>query len=356
MGSYSTLVKQMLALLAGGALLIWAAPREAKVWMFALLLFAAAFFIVVSLVRHRQITRLAEEVDEVLHSGRRVDFSNCREGDVAILSNELAKMVSRLARTRDQLEHERNALSDSLADISHQIRTPLTAAGLMLPTIERADDPRERIRATRELEILLERVAWLVTALLKIAKVDAGAMHFETSTVKSAEVARTAAMPLGTALDLHDIDLIFDLDEEATFTGDAMWSAEALENIVKNCMEHTPTGGSITIQVTENAISSNIRVRDTGPGISEEDLPHIFERFYRGHDRIPHESHDSCDADADAASQGAAFSDSPTQPLGFGIGLSLAQALISAQGGTLRACNAHDGGAQFDIAFPKVVV
>ncbi len=356
MGSYSTLVKQTLVLLAGGALLIWAAPREAKTWMVALLLFATLFFIVISLVRHHQIARLAEEVDEVLHSGRRVGFSNCHEGDVAILSNELAKMVSRLARTRDQLEHERNALSDSLADISHQIRTPLTAAGLMLPAIERADDPRERIRATRELEILLERVAWLVTALLKIAKVDAGAMHFETSTVNSAELARAATMPLGTALDLHDIDLIFDLDEEATFTGDAMWSAEALENIVKNCMEHTPMGGSITIQVTENAISSNIRVRDTGPGISEEDLPHIFERFYRGHDRVLHESHDSRDSNADDASQNAAFSDSSAQPLGFGIGLSLAQALISAQGGTLRACNAQGGGAQFDIAFPKVVV
>ena len=138
-----------------------------------------AVFLVVSLYRHRQIRRLAEEIDEVLHSGRTVDFSNCREGDVAVLANELSKMVSRLSRTRDQLARERNALADSLADVSHQIRTPLTAIALMLPVVERADDARERKRAVRELESMIERVSWLVTTLLKIAKVDAGAMHVE---------------------------------------------------------------------------------------------------------------------------------------------------------------------------------
>lgn len=111
---------------------------------------AAGVFLVVSLYRHRQIRRLAEEIDEVLHSGRTVDFSNCREGDVAVLANELSKMVSRLSRTRDQLARERNALADSLADVSHQIRTPLTAITLMLPVVERADDARERKRAVRE--------------------------------------------------------------------------------------------------------------------------------------------------------------------------------------------------------------
>ena len=151
------------------AVLVWAAPAEAKLWVAVTGAVLLAVFLAVSLYRHRQIRRLAEEIDEVLHSGRTVDFSNCREGDVAVLANELSKMVSRLARTRDQLARERNALADSLADVSHQIRTPLTAITLMLPVVERADDARERKRAVRELESMIERVSWLVTTLLKIA-------------------------------------------------------------------------------------------------------------------------------------------------------------------------------------------
>ena len=145
------------------AVLAWAAPSEVKPWVAGTGAVLLAVFLVVSLYRHRQIRRLAEEIDEVLHSGRTVDFSNCREGDVAVLANELSKMVSRLSRTRDQLARERNALADSLADVSHQIRTPLTAITLMLPVVEWADDARERKRAVRELESMIERVSWLVT-------------------------------------------------------------------------------------------------------------------------------------------------------------------------------------------------
>lgn len=115
------------------AVLAWAAPSEAKPWVAGTGAVLLAVFLAVSLYRHRQIRRLAEEIDEVLHSGRTVGFSNCREGDVAVLANELSKMVSRLSRTRDQLSRERNALADSLADVSHQIRTPLTAITLMRP-------------------------------------------------------------------------------------------------------------------------------------------------------------------------------------------------------------------------------
>ena len=281
------------------AVLVWAAPAEAKLWVAVTGAVLLAVFLAVSLYRHRQIRRLAEEIDEVLHSGRTVDFSNCREGDVAVLANELSKMVSRLARTRDQLARERNALADSLADVSHQIRTPLTAITLMLPVVERADDARERKRAVRELESMIERVSWLVTTLLKIAKVDAGAMHVERREVRAAEVARRAVGPLATAMDLRDVNLVLQLD------------------------------------VREDALATTIAVSDTGPGIAPEDLPHIFERFYRG---------------------GAVEEANVAQPAGFGIGLSLAQALVSAQGGTLRASNNPVGGARFEIAFPKLVV
>lgn len=366
MGSFSTLVRQCAVLVVLTVLFVWLAPA-AKEWIALFGLVVLGFFIGVSLWRHRQVQRLADEVDEVLHSGRRVDFSNCREGDVAVLANELGKMTARLARTSDQLAAERNALADSLADVSHQIRTPLTAVTLMLPVVERADDARERKRAVRELESMIERVSWLVTTLLKIAKVDAGAMHVERREVRAADVARRAVAPLETAMDLRDVALVLDVDEAATFQGDAPWTAEAVENIVKNCMEHTPAGGTVAVEVRDNALGCTIVVSDTGPGIAPEDLPYIFDRFYRGADAARWKGEavgaeeevlagETCEEAVVSGTPAPAVDDTVRQPAGFGIGLSLAQALVTAQGGTLRASNRPQGGARFEIAFPKVVV
>ena len=123
--------------------------------------------------------RLASEVDEVLHEGRRIDFSDYREGDLAILKNQLSKMVATLRDATMRLEKEKGALADALADVSHQIRTPLTAMSLMVPAIEKSTDDAERTRTLRELERMIDRVGWLVSTLLKVAKVDAGAFRVQ---------------------------------------------------------------------------------------------------------------------------------------------------------------------------------
>lgn len=334
-GSSATLARQGAVLAAIMAAFVWAAPTDAKLWVAAAGASALVFFLLISVFRHEQIKRLSFEIDEVLHNGRRVDFSVSREGDVDVLSNELAKMVARLSRTSEQLTIERNALSDSLADISHQIRTPLTAITLMLPSIERAEDPWERKHALRKLEAMIERVSWLVTTLLKIAKIDAGAMHVERKQASCSTTVRRALAPLEASADLHDIRLDLALDEKASFMGDMLWTAEAVENIVKNCIEHTPAGGVISVVAWEDVLATTIKITDTGSGIAPEDLAHVFDRFYRGK------------ADKEAGAR---------ESSGFGIGLSLAQALVSAQGGTIRVSNTEAGGACFMIAFPKLVV
>ena len=293
-------------------------------------------FVAFSLWRYREISRLAAEVDEVLHGGRRVSFSDCREGDVAVLRTEISKMIARLARTSEQLQSEKTALADALADISHQIRTPLTAMSLLVPVAERAADDVARRSALRELDGMVERVSWLVTTLLKLARIDAGVMRLERRQAHVADVAARALAPLELSLDVRGIACSVNVGE-STFEGDEAWTAEALENIVKNCAEATGSGGSVRIEASEDALATRIRVSDNGPGIAPEDLPHVFERFYRG-------------------SRLAATADSSANSQGFGVGLSLAQALISAQGGSLRARNLAEGGACFEITFPKMNV
>ena len=351
---------------------LWAAGGGAAV---------LAGFALCSELRFREMERLSEEVDEVLHEGRRIDFSDYREGDIAILKNQLSKMVAALRDTSMRLEQEKLALADALADVSHQIRTPLTAMELMIPAIENTADAHERTRALRELEGMIDHVGWLVTALLKLAKVDAGAFRVQHAPVNAERMARDALAPLAVAMDLHNVTCMISTEKApsapapetatpsvpapetsasrtpapsagASFLGDAAWSSEALENVLKNCLENTPEGGIIRISISEDALACRIRVTDTGPGIAAEDLPHIFERFYRGKAARRNTS--------EAAQVGRGKTEPPEcqhpHPQGFGIGLALAQSLVTAQGGTLRASNAPEGGARFDMTFPKLTV
>lgn len=303
--------------------------------------------------RYGEISRLSAEIDAVLHDGRPLAISDYREGDVAVLRNEVGKVCARLSKTADDLAAERNALADALADISHQIRTPLTAIELMVPVIERSNDPRERSRRLRELESLVDRVSWLVTSLLKIARIDAGAIKLTAAPAAAADVVRAATEPLAVAFDMRDVACETNVQPNTTFIGDAAWTAEALSNVLKNCMEHTPAGGFVRIEAHEDAVACRFRIQDSGPGIADADLPHVFERFYRGRDNAK--------ANGEAAGSNrldgtADVYESTMRPEGFGIGLSLAQALVNAQGGTIRASNAPEGGARFDIVFPKSTV
>lgn len=338
----------VLALVAGAAW--WLDGARCAAWAAGAGMAACVLFVLFSELRFREVTRLAMEVDEVLHAGRRIDFSDYREGDLAALKNQLSKMVATLRDTGMRLEEEKSALADALADVSHQIRTPLTAMSLMVPVIEKSADDAERTRALRALEGMIDRVGWLVSTLLKVAKVDAGAFRVQAVRVDARRMVKDALSPLAAALDLHDIACTIDASEGASFTGDAAWSAEALENVLKNCMEHTPSGGAIRVEVREDALACRIRVTDTGPGIAPEDLPHVFERFYRG--KKAERPEQSADQPASACEGGC----EPRAAQGFGIGLALAQSLVSAQGGTLRASNAPEGGARFDMTFPKMNV
>lgn len=328
------------ALGAGAAWSLAGAPAAAVVAATAAVLLAV--LLVSTRLRYRRIARMAEQVDAVLHGARDVSFERMREGELAVLASELDKMQSRLALANEDLEREKNALADALADVSHQLKTPLTSLSLMTSLTRGAlvrdgghPDEVERLRTMERLE---GRVEWLVSSLLKLARIDAGVVRLTRAHVSGAELVARAADPLAVTFDLADVTLACDVQPGAGFEGDLAWTAEALENILKNCLEHTPTGGRVSVSCTEDALAFRLRVEDTGPGIAAEDLPHVFERFYRGGEK------------------GEGAGGSEVDPGGVGIGLALAKSLVTAQGGSIRAGNAPDGGARFDIVFFKSAV
>lgn len=279
--------------------------------------------------RYRAIARLSNSIDRILHGQDEILFTDSREGELAILTSEVTKMTVRLREQTDALAADKVRLTDAIADISHQLRTPLTSMNLTVSLLSKdgLSDER-RLRLTRDLSRSLRRIDWLIDALLKISKIDAGTVGFRSERVSVAELIRRAAAPLMIPMELRGQEIRVHADSEE-YTGDMQWSVEAIGNILKNCVEHTPEGGSIEISSTENALFTEIVISDSGAGFTPGDIPHLFERFYRG-------------KNADAAS--------------VGIGLALARTVITAQNGTVAASNGKNGGAQFTVRFYKNIV
>lgn len=276
--------------------------------------------------RNRRLRRLSEDLDHLLHDGTPLPISQYREGELSILATQLQKVTLRLLESAERSRSDKKALADSLADISHQLRTPLTTMNLTATMLSAAElSPSRRQELTAELRNLLHQTHWLVETLLKLSKLDAGTVTFAREEISVQQLLRHALAPLAVPMDLRDQRTELCCAEER-FVGDLRWTAEALGNVLKNCMEHSPTGGTITVNAEETALYTAITVEDTGEGFSPEELPHLFERFYKGE-----------------------------HSTGYGIGLALARTIIAAQNGTIRAMNTPRG-AKFEIRFYKTVV
>lgn len=289
-----------------------------------------AIYLMLTARRYRSIAALSRSIDRLLHGQEDILFSDSHEGELAILTSEITKMTVRLREQSDALAADKTRLTNAIADISHQFRTPLTAMNLTVSLLsEDGLSDERRLRLARELSKSLRRIDWLIDALLKISKIDAGTVEFRAEPVNVSALLRRAAEPLAIPMELRGQELAVHTDGSEIFTGDMQWSTEAIGNILKNCVEHTPEGGKIEVFASETALYTEIKISDSGAGFAQEDIPHLFERFYRGKN-----------ADADSV----------------GIGLALARTVIAAQNGTVSAANGKRGGAEFSVRFYKNVI
>ena len=291
-------------------------------------LIAVAIFLLTERYRYRKLQKLSADLDKLLISGTPLPIAEYDEGELSILANQIQKITLLLKESAEVVKADKKYLADSLADISHQLRTPLTSMNLTASMLRNPElSTEKRIELSRELRNLLARTDWLVETLLKISKLDAGTVKLIQNPVRVKDLIDRAAEPLAIPMDLRNQRLIVHCKEEA-FIGDPVWTAEALGNILKNCMEHTPEGGIVTITASETALYTQIEVQDTGSGFDPKDIPHLFERFYKGSN----------------ASENS-----------YGIGLALARTVITSQNGSVQAMNG-DSGAKFVIKFYKQVI
>ncbi len=283
-------------------------------------------FIVYTWRRYAQISRLSSYLKKINSGDYALDVRDNVEGELSILKSELYKVTVMLREKSDMLAKDKAALQNALSDISHQLKTPLTSMFMMTDLLCDAELPDEKRREfTARLRAQLERIQWLVSSLLKLSKLDAKTITFKPAAVSAKTLLEKACAPLLIPIEIKN-QSFFMKDNGVTVRCDENWTAEALLNILKNCVEHTPEGGVLSVTCTANPIYTQIQVKDSGPGISLKDLPHVFSRFYRG-------SNASDDS--------------------VGIGLAMASAIMTEQGGSIDAANDPQGGSVFTVRLPK---
>jgi len=272
-------------------------------------------------VEERRIQALTEYLEQV-NTGKAVLLSASGEDVFSKLEDEIYKTVTFLYQTRDAAVEARNDFAANLSNIAHQLKTPITAISLSLETMEQEYDPDKPKQIKRQ----LTRLTRLEEALLLLSRLDAGVLKLQreqmdvyTVLVLAADNLQEFSKEYGVSVEIPELG-------EMVLTGDLEWTMEALMNLMKNCMEHH-RGGIIHCSYEQNPLYTEIQIRDEGEGFAKEDLPHLFERFYRGKN----------------ACEGS-----------IGIGLSLAKEIIERQNGTIRAVNRPEGGASFEIRFYTV--
>lgn len=281
----------------------------------------------VTTLRYTRLRELGEYLAGVYAGGELLDIRDNREGELSLLKNDLYKITVTLKQQSAQLEEDKAFLQKLMGSISHQLRTPLTGMLVMADLLARSDLPEEkRIEFTGRLTAQLERMQWLLERLLTLSRLDAGCLDLECASVEPSALIERAIAPVRVALELRQQNLSVDCSARRLWQGDEKWTAEAVTNLLKNASEHAPQGSTISLILRQDALSFRIIVEDEGIGIAEGDMPHLFERFYRG---------------ANAA------------PGSAGIGLALAYELARAQGGNLTAENIGPGrGARFILQLP----
>ncbi len=285
-----------------------------------------AVFLLYTGQRYKRLARLSDYLKRVNGGNYALELPDSDEGELSILKSEIYKVTVSLNEQNERLQHEKLQLADSLSDISHQFKTPLTSMSVMADLLLSGKlDEGRRAEFAGQIRTQLERLKWLTEALLKLSRLDAEAVVFNRRPVPLRALLERASEPLLIPMELKEQTQILEIDD-SDLNCDLNWTTEALTNILKNCTEYTPAGGEIRISASANALFTEIRILDGGPGLENTELPFIFERFYRGKN---------------------AAKDS------VGIGLAMAKAIVQAQGGSLEARNANSGGMEFILRFPK---
>lgn len=272
-------------------------------------------------VSKTELEQLSSELRRAIN-GESVEFRSNQEGALSLLRNDLHTFAAQLGAERDAANAAKVEFAEYMENISHQLKTPVTSMMLMTDLLEAAPPERQEEFLTN-IRMSLARVDWLVGTLLKLAKLDAGAVQFEPQALSAKTLLDAALGPLAILLDVREQQVV--LVQDGMLHCDRRWTVEALTNIIKNACEASPTGSTIVVDCGENPLYEWVSVEDAGPGLSRAEMAALFVRFA-----------------------------SSSSKEGVGIGLPLALAIARGQNGDIDVDAGGNGkGATFTLKFYK---
>ena len=268
-------------------------------------------------IKKRDIEELSRNIRKII-DGQEIDLRVSHEGAWNVLKNDIHILAKLKNEQVSVLQQDKGVLKDTLADISHQLKTPLTSMMILVDLLEEAQ-PEKQAEFIQNIKMGLGRTEWLVSALLKMAKLEAGAIVFSREPVSASVLIEQAGTPLQVQLELRNQRV--EVSGEAELYCDKRWTAEALTNMIKNASEHSPEGAEIRVESGANPICTWVSVTDSGPGLSTAQIAKLFRRF-----------------------------EGSQSGIGYGIGLPLALAILRGQDGDIEvAGGGHGVGATFTL-------
>lgn len=268
----------------------------------------------------KRIKEIDNYINEIIKGNYQLDIKDYNEEEYSILKNDIYKVTVKLREQNENLIKEKKLLEELLSNISHQIKTPLTSMYVINDILYEEKSVKKRKEFLNKNRLQLNKVEWLVKSLLKLSRLDSGVVKLEFSEVIFNDLIEDILSPLKISFELKGVNIILKGDLNSKLLVDKNWMYEALSNIIKNAYEHTKD--EIVIEVNDNVLYTDILIKDNGIGISSEEIPHLFERFYKN------SSKDS-----------------------IGIGLNLSHKIISMHYGSIDVYNAS--GTTFEIKLYK---
>lgn len=288
----------------------------------------SVLFIIYTMNRYKKIEKLNDYLVRVLAENDTDEILDQEEGELSILKTNIYKTTSTLKYQKELLADDKKNLAAALADISHQLKTPLTSMMVMNDLLVDEQDEDKRTEFLQTQSSQLDRMNWLIQTLLKLSKLDAGTIVLKREDVLATELVEEAIKPFEIQFDLRNISFESDVSK-VNIRCDKNWTVEAIQNIIKNCIEHMDDGGQLFIAVTDTNIFTQLTIKDSGCGIAAEDVPHIFERFYKGKN---------------------AGKDS------VGIGLALSKSILEEEQAEINVESTEGVGTRFIIKFYKTLI
>ena len=276
----------------------------------------------------KKINEITKYIEEINRGNYKLNIEENTEDELSILKNELYKITIKLKEVAENSQKDKTTLKDSLSDISHQIKTPITSILIMLDNILSDENMPEDIKKDfiKDIKREIVNIKFLVESILKLSKIDSNSIKFIKKEVFIKDIINEAVKNVSMLSELKNIEIIVSGDDSIKTICDLKWQVEAITNILKNCIEHSYENKKIYINYNQNNMYTELKIEDNGTGIDAKDLPHIFERFYKG----KNSSSDS-----------------------VGIGLALSKSIIESNNGYIQVDSELNKGTTFIIKYLK---